>query len=87
MTGLESPLSLKAHVNGHYGFRRELSTGPPAVRSSPTVIRYYPRLALPSARETLASSAPWPITAREAERPAWRDGDLALRVVTSPLSR
>jgi hypothetical protein len=28
MTALEIPLSLKAHVNGHYGFRRELPTGP-----------------------------------------------------------
>jgi hypothetical protein len=58
MTALEIPLSLKAHVNGHYGFRRELPTGPLAVRSSPTVIRSYPRLALPSAGVTLASSAP-----------------------------
>jgi hypothetical protein len=36
-------------VNGHYGFRRELPTSPLAVRSPPTVIRSYPRLALPSA--------------------------------------
>src|ERR1017187_7150813 len=76
MTALEIPLSLKAHVNGHYGFRRELPTGPLAVRSPPTLIRPYPPLALPPAGVTLRH--PRPADHREeAERPARRDGDLA----------
>jgi len=32
---------LKAHVNGHYGFRRELPACPRAVRSPSAVIRWY----------------------------------------------
>jgi hypothetical protein len=52
-------------VNGHYGFRRELPTGPLAVRSSPAVIRSYPRLALPSAGVTLCVIRARPITARK----------------------
>jgi hypothetical protein len=65
MTALETPLSLKAHVNGHYGFRRELPTGPLAVRSSPTAIRSYPRLALPSAGGDAGVIRARPITARK----------------------